>query len=328
MRSIQLGSNGPVVSAIGMGCMGIGGAYGPADEDEALAAIRHALDLGITLLDTADFYGPGTSERLVGRGVAGRRDKAVIATKTGMRRGPSGPPVVDGTPDYLRQACDASLGRLGTDHIDLYYLARVDPNVPVEDSVGALAELVSAGKVRHIGLSEVSARTLRRAQAVHPVAALQTEYSLWERHVEDEILPATRELGIGFVAYSPMGRGLLTGSISSPGQLAQGDLRANNPRFSGENLDHNLRLVERIRVIAAGLGHTPAQLALAWLVTRSLDIVPIPGTKRPKYLEENVAALDIALGQDVLREIDSAVPRDAAAGARYPEFLLRDLERD
>jgi aryl-alcohol dehydrogenase-like predicted oxidoreductase len=328
VRNLQLGANGPVASAVCLGCMSIGGAYGVADEDEALATISRALDLGVTMLDTADFYGPGTSETLVGRAVAGRRDDAFVATKTGMRRGPSGPPYVDATPEYLKQACDASLARLGIDRIDLYYLARVDPKVPVEESVGALAELVAVGKVGAVGLSEVSVRTLKRAQAVHPIAAVQTEYSLWERHVEDEILPTTRDLGVGFVAYSPMGRGFLTGSIVAADQLGQGDLRANNPRFSGDNLTHNLQLVEKVRSIAAEVGCSPAQLALAWLLARNPDIFAIPGTKRVKYLEENVAALDITVTADVVQALEAALPKDAAAGTRYPEFLLRGLEQD
>ncbi|MBV9024256.1 MAG: aldo/keto reductase [Streptomycetaceae bacterium] len=328
MEKRELGRSGLSVSELGLGCMGLSGAYGSVDEDTALATLERALDLGMTFLDTADFYGPGTSEKLVGRAVAGRREEVVVATKTGMRRGPSGPPYVDGSPEYLKQACDVSLARLGIDHIDLYYLARADPKVPVEDSIGALAELVQAGKVGHIGLSEVSVRTLRRAHAVHPIAALQTEYSLWERHVEDEILPATRELGVGFVAYSPLGRGFLTGTITSPDQLEPSDLRRNNPRFNSENIDHNLALMAQVREVADSIGCSPTHVALAWLLSRHEDIVPIPGTKRLKYLEENVTATGIRLTSDQLDTLEAALPSRAAAGTRYPEALMRSLGQD
>ena len=328
MKTRTLGSGGLTVSEIGLGCMGLAGSYGEVDSEAALQTVTRALDLGVSLLDTADFYGPGTSEQLVGRAIAGRRSEAVVATKTGMRRGPSGPPKVDGTPDYLKSACDASLERLGVDHIDLYTLARVDPEVPVEDSVGALKELVQAGKVLHIGLSEVSANTLRRAHAVHPIAALQTEYSLWERHVESEILPATKDLGVGFVAYSPIGRGFLAGTIGSAADLSEGDLRKNNPRFAEENAAHNRALVEHVREISADLGCTPAQLAIAWVLSQDHGAVPIPGTKRTKYLEENVAATEIRLTAEQLSRLDSAIPVGAAAGTRYPAFLMASLERD
>jgi aryl-alcohol dehydrogenase-like predicted oxidoreductase len=328
VKNRTLGSGGLTVSELGLGCMGLAGSYGDVDAETAQHTVTRALDLGVSLLDTADFYGPGTSEQIVGAAIAGRRADAVVATKTGMRRGPSGPPRVDASPNYLKSACEASLQRLGVDHIDLYTLARADAEVPIEDSVGALKELVEAGKVLHIGLSEVSANTLRRAHAVHPIAALQTEYSLWERHVESEILPVTQELGVGFIAYSPIGRGFLAGNIGSAADLAEGDMRKNNPRFAEENAAHNRALVDSVREISATVGCTPAQLAIAWVLSRSVGAVPIPGTKRVKYLEENVAATEIRLTEEQLARLDSAIPVGAAAGTRYPAFLMGSLERD
>jgi aryl-alcohol dehydrogenase-like predicted oxidoreductase len=301
--------------------MGMSGSYGPADEAEAEATIKRALELGVTLFDTGDFYGAGHNERLLGRALAGHRDEVVLATKTGIQRGPEGP-VAAASPATLREACDASLERLGTEHIDLWYLARVDPNVPVEESVGAMAEMVQAGKVRAIGLSEVSAETLRRAHAVHPITALQTEYSLWQRHVEAQILPTARELGIGFVAYSPLGRGLLSGGVRPDAELPDNDFRRSSPRFQGDNLTLNLTLVERIRALAEEKGATPAQLAIAWALAQGEDVVPIPGTKRRRYLEQNVAAAQIELSEADLAHLDGLV----AAGARYPEPLMRDIE--
>lgn len=328
MQKRSLGNSGLSVAEIGLGCMGLAGSYGEVSPTDAEQVVRHALDAGVTLLDTADFYGPGTSEKIVGAAVAGRRDEVVISTKTGMRRGPSGPPRVDATPEYLKQACDASLQRLGVDRIDLYTLARQDPEVPLEDSVGALKELVEAGKVAHIGLSEVSANGLRRAHAVHPIATLQSEYSLWERHIEDEILPTARELGIGFIAYSPIGRGFLAGSIGSADDLSDGDLRKNNPRFAGDNAAQNRKLLARVSEIADSLGCTLAQLAIAWVLAQGQDIVPIPGTKRIKYLDDNIAAADITLTREQLTDLELAVPTGSVAGTRYPPFLMASLEQD
>jgi aryl-alcohol dehydrogenase-like predicted oxidoreductase len=317
----SLGQHGPKVSAIGLGCMSMSGSYGPADEAEAEATIGRAVELGVTLFDTGDFYGGGHNERLLGRALARTRDDVTIATKTGVRRGPDGL-VSDASPAYLRQACDASLERLGVDQIDLWYLARRDPNVPVEESVGAMAEMVDAGKVRAIGLSEVSAGTLRRAHAIHPIAALQTEYSLWQRHVEAEILPTARDLGIGFVAYSPLGRGLLSGGVRSASELPEGDFRRSSPRFQGNNLTLNLTLVDQVKALAADKGVTAAQLAIAWVLAQGEDIVPIPGTKRHEYLEQNLAAAEIDLTPRDLELLDGL----EAAGARYPEALMRDVE--
>ncbi|UMG93284.1 aldo/keto reductase [Nocardioides sp. TF02-7] len=317
------------VSRLGLGCMGMSEFYGTPDEADGIATIRRALDLGVTFLDTADMYGPFTNERLVGRAIADRRDEVQLATKFGNERRPDGSWVgVNGRPDYVRRACDASLERLGVDHIDLYYQHRVDPGVPIEETVGAMKELVEAGKVRHLGLSEASARTIRRAHAVHPVTALQTEYSLFTRDVEDEVLPTLRELGIGLVPYSPLGRGLLTGSIS-PETLADGDSRATGyfPRFQGDNLAANLRLVDRVRELAEQKGCTPGQLALAWVLAQGgddLTVVPIPGTKRVRYLEENVGALDVTLGADDLTALETAVPRGAVAGERYRDMSTID----
>ncbi|HEX6458791.1 MAG TPA: aldo/keto reductase [Thermoleophilaceae bacterium] len=321
MHNRTLGSDGLGVSAQGLGCMGMSEFYGTADEGEAIATIQRALELGITFLDTADMYGPFTNEKLVGRAIAGRRDEVVLATKFGNQRGEDGSFLgINGKPDYVRSACEASLARLGVDHIDLYYQHRVDPNTPIEETVGAMKELVEQGKVRYLGLSEAAAGTIRRAHQVHPISALQTEYSLWTRDPEEEILPTVRELGIGFVAYSPLGRGFLSGQIQSPDDLAEDDFRRHNPRFQGENFQRNLDLVERVREIAAEKDVAPGQLAIAWLLHRGEDIVPIPGTKRRKYLEENVAAADVSLTDEDLARIDEAAPVGAAAGDRYPDM--------
>ena len=317
----KLGSEGLEVSQIGLGCMGMSEFYGRADEGEAIATIHRALDLGVTFLDTADAYGPFTNERLVGRAIAGRRDEVVLATKFGNVRGENGERYgVRGDAEYVRRACDASLQRLGVDHIDLYYQHRVDPWTPIEETVGAMAELVEAGKVRYLGLSEAAPATIRRAHAVHPVTALQTEYSLWSRDPEDEILPTVRELGIGFVAYSPLGRGFLSGRFRSPDDFDPDDFRRHNPRFQGENFTRNLHLVERVQEIAAEKGVTAAQLALAWVLGRGDDIVPIPGTKRVPYLEENVGALDVELSAEDLARIEYAFPKGVTAGERYPDM--------
>jgi aryl-alcohol dehydrogenase-like predicted oxidoreductase len=320
MQTRRLGSEGLRVSAQGLGCMGMSEFYGSADEDEAIATIDRALELGITFLDTADMYGPFTNEKLVGRAIADRRDEVVLATKFGNERAEDGGFLgINGKPDYVHRACDASLRRLGVDHIDLYYQHRVDKTVPIEETVGAMAELVEQGKVRHLGLSEASPQTIRRAHAVHPITALQTEYSLWTRDPEEAVLPTVRELGIGFVAYSPLGRGFLSGAITKPDDLAEDDFRRRNPRFQRENFDKNLELVDRVREIAAEKDVTPGQLALAWLLHRGDDIVPIPGTKRRRYLEENAAASEIELTQDDLARIDEAAPAGVPAGARYPD---------
>ena len=317
MLQRRLGSE-LTVSAIGLGCMGMSEFYGPADSAEAIATLHRAFDLGVTLFDTADAYGPFTNEQLVGRALRDRRDKVVIATKFGNVRGPDGSwRGISGRPDYVISACDASLRRLGVDFIDLYYQHRVDPAVPIEDTVGAMASLVRAGKVRCLGLSEAAPTTIRRAHAVHPIAALQTEYSLWSRDPDDEILPTVRALGIGFVAYSPLGRGVLTGAVTSAVEFAADDFRGRTPRFQGENLAHNLGLVAQLTEVAAGKGCTPAQLALAWVLARGEDLVPIPGTKRRRYLEENVAALSIELTSEEVAAIEAIAPPGAAAGDRY-----------
>ncbi|SDU79759.1 Predicted oxidoreductase [Microlunatus sagamiharensis] len=315
---------GLTVSTLGLGCMGMSEFYGTADESEATATIHRALDLGVSFLDTADMYGPFTNERLVGRAIAGRRDEVVLATKFGNVRDPDDPRNrrIDGSPEYVRSACDASLQRLGVDHIDLYYQHRVDKTVPIEETVGAMAELVAAGKVSHLGLSEASPDTIRRAHSTHPITALQTEYSLWTRDLEDEILPLLRELGIGLVPYSPLGRGFLTGTITSTDDLEADDFRRHNPRFAGDALQANLAIVDAVRSVADGLGATPGQVALAWVLAQGDDVVPIPGTKRVRYLEENVAATDVRLTADDLARLDAAVP--APVGERYPDMSSID----
>jgi aryl-alcohol dehydrogenase-like predicted oxidoreductase len=325
MQTRTLGTNGPTVSALGLGCMGMSDFYGSRDDAESIATIHRTLDLGVNLLDTSDVYGPYTNEELVGRAIAGRRDEVVLATKFGVMRDPADPAyrALNGRPEYVRQACDASLKRLGVDHVDLYYQHRMDPETPIEDTVAALAGLVAAGKVRHIGLSEAGPQTLRRAAAVHPIAALQTEYSLWTRDPEADILPTCRELGIGFVAYSPLGRGFLTGAIRSVDDFDEDDFRRTNPRFQGENFQRNLDLVAKVQELAAAKDVTPAQLALAWVLARGEDIVPIPGTRHRARLEENAGALDVELTPDEVREIADALP--AAAGMRYPEPAMQGL---
>jgi len=313
------------VSAIGLGCMGMSEFYGAHDEQEALETIHRALDLGVTFLDTADMYGPFTNEKLVARAISGRRDEVQLATKFGNVRGENGEWLgIRGDADYVRQACEASLARLGVDHIDLYYQHRVDKSTEIEETVGTMGELVEAGKVRHIGLSEASSETIRRAHAVHPVTALQTEYSLWTRDPEDGIFPTVRELGIGFVAYSPLGRGFLSGRVTSPDDLEPDDFRRRNPRFQGENFDRNLELVERVREIAEEKDVTPAQLALAWVLRQGDDIVPIPGTKRAHYLEENARAAEVELSDEDLARIEDAFPKGATSGERYPDMSSID----
>lgn len=328
MEQRILGTQGLTVSAQGLGCMGMSDFYGDRDETEAINTIHGALELGVTLLDTADAYGPFTNEELVGRTVRGKRDQVIIATKFGIQR--SADPAfrgICGRPEYVRSACDGSLKRLGTDHIDLYYQHRVDSDVPIEETVGAMADLVKAGKVRFIGLSEAGPVTIRRAHSVHPISAVQSEYSLWSRDQEDDVLPVLRELGIGFVAYSPLGRGFLTGQITRFEDFVEDDYRRTSPRFQGENFAKNLELVERVKAIAAAKGITAGQIALAWVLAQGEDIVAIPGTKRRKFLEENVAATDVVLSADELAAIEKELPRGAAAGERYPAAMMGLLKR-
>ncbi|HEV3047649.1 MAG TPA: aldo/keto reductase [Solirubrobacteraceae bacterium] len=328
MNTRTLGPDGPEVSAIGLGCMGMSAFYGSADEQESVRTIHRALELGCNFLDTSDMYGPHTNERLVGRAIKGRREQVFLATKFGIKIEPGGPGEVhrrsiDGRPEYVREACEASLQRLGVEHIDLYYQHRVDPGTPIEETVGAMAELVAAGKVRHVGLSEASAATIRRAHAVHPITALQSEYSLWTREIEQEIMPALEELGIALVAYSPLGRGFLSGRFSSPEELDEGDFRRHGPRFTGANLERNKELVARVRELAAEKQVTPGQLALSWVLHRGEHVVPIPGTKRVAYLEENVAAASIRLSDEEVERIAEQIPE--ASGERYDEAGMRGV---
>ena len=325
MKTRRLGQDGLEVSAIGLGCMAMTAIYGPADRDESLKAVARALDLGVTFIDTSDMYGNGANESLLGEALKSRRGEVTLATKFGNLRNADGSTGVDGSPDYVPKACDASLRRLGTDVIDLYYLHRVDPNIPIEDTVGAMARLIEAGKVRYIGLSEAGAATVRRAHGTHPIAALQTEYSLWSRDVEAEILPTCRELGIGFVPYSPLGRGFLTGTIAALSDLAEKDRRREMPRFMDENRAHNLDLLTKLKEVADAKGATPAQVALAWLLAKGEDLVPIPGTKRPERVEENAAAVDLALSSDEVAALDAAFAPGAAQGTRYPAGAMKRL---
>jgi aryl-alcohol dehydrogenase-like predicted oxidoreductase len=328
MEKRILGKEGLEVSALGLGCMGMSEFYGDTDDKESTAVIHRALELGINFLDTSDMYGPYKNEELVGKAIKDRRDKVVLATKFGIQR-TSDPMVrkINGRPEYVKSSCEGSLKRLNIDHIDLYYLHRVDPDTPIEDTVGAMSELVQAGKVRYIGLSEANAYTIRRANKIHPISALQSEYSLWTRDIEDEVIPTIRELGIGLVPYSPLGRGFLTGQIKSVNNLAQNDFRRNNPRFMGENLKKNLNLLKKLEEIAKLKRCTPGQLALAWVLSHGKDIAPIPGTKRIKYLEENVGALNVTLTDEEISEIDKAFPKGAASGSRYPEAAMKNVNR-
>lgn len=327
MKMRKLGSNGPEVSAVGLGCMGMSAFYGGADEAQSIAVIHRALDLGVTLFDTAEMYGPHTNEVLLGKALKGRRDEAFIATKFGINRQPDGSAITDGSPANVRRAVEGSLSRLGVDHIDLYYQHRIDPNTPIEETVGAMAELVKEGKVRFLGLSEAAPATIRKAHAEHPITALQTEYSLWSRDPEDELLGVVRELGIGFVPYSPLGRGFLSGEIKSIDDLAPDDFRRTNPRFAGDNFQKNLDLVAAVGAIAADKGVTAAQLALAWVLAQGEDLVPIPGTRRIATLEQNAAAADIVLTPDDLARIEAVFPRGAAAGERYAPGGMSSLNR-
>ncbi len=330
MKKVKLGSHGALVSRMGLGCMGMSEFYGERNDEESAATLLRALDLGINFLDTADTYGIGDNEELIGKTIRGRRDEVFLATKFANVRTKENPNQwsIRGTPEYVHAACDASLKRLGIDHIDLYYQHRVDPETPIEDTVGAMAELVKAGKVKYLGLSEASPATIRRAHKVHPITALQTEYSLWERHVEDEILPTVRELGIGFVPYSPLGRGFLTGAITKPADLGEKDTRTQRyPRFDETNFDKNQALVDRVRAIAARRGVKPGQLALAWVLTKGEDLVPIPGTKRRKYLEENAAAVDLQLTPNDVEELEAAFPQSEIAGDRYAASGMNTVDR-
>lgn len=327
MQTRTLGPNGPVVSALGLGCMGMSEFYGPRDDEESISLIHRALDRGVTLLDTADIYGPHTNEVLVGKAILGRRNAVFLATKFGIVRDPADPSarLVNGRPEYVRASCDASLRRLGVDHIDLYYQHRVDRGVPIEETVGAMADLVAQGKVRYLGLSEPSAQTLERGHTEHPITAVQSEYSLWTRDPEDGVLAVCERLGIGFVPYSPLGRGFLTGAIRSVDDFSKDDSRRNSPRFQGDNFAKNLALVDQVEALARAKGCTSAQFALAWVLAQGRHIVPIPGTRRAKYLDENLGALDVQLGETDFAAINAVFPRDAAAGARYPESAMHTL---
>lgn len=327
MKTKQLGTSGLEVPVIGLGCMVLPGFYGPGSEENAIATLHGAADIGVNFLDSSDLYGAGENENLIGRAIAGRRDDYIIATKFGNVRTAEGKPGIDGRPEYVQQACEASLKRLGIDVIDLYYQHRVDTTVPIEDTVGAMARLIDQGKVRYLGLSEASVETIRRAHATQPIAALQTEYSLWSRDVESQILPLTVELGIGFVAYSPLGRGIFGGEVTGPDSLAEGDRRRDHPRYQGDNLARNLKLVEPVRDLAAGRGCTTAQIALAWLLSRAENIFAIPGTRRMAHLEANAAAADITLSQDEISQLDEAIVPGAAEGTRYPEGQMAVLNR-
>jgi aryl-alcohol dehydrogenase-like predicted oxidoreductase len=328
MKTRKLGNQGLVVSELGLGCMGMSEFYGARDDQESIETIHRALDLGVTLFDTADMYGPFTNERLVGQAIRDRGDRVIIATKFAIARSEDGKFLgVNGKPEYVQKACEASLQRLGVDVIDLYYQHRVDPSVPIEDTIGAMAELVKQGKVRYLGMSEAGPATIRRAHAVHPITALQTEYSLWSRDPEDEILATIRELGIGFVPYSPLGRGFLSGAITSPDDFAPDDFRRMSPRFQGENFAKNLQVVEQVKAIATKKNVTPSQLALAWLLAQGKDIVPIPGTRRQKNLEENVGATEITLTADELQQIEAVAPKGVASGDRYPAAQMTAVNR-